>query len=88
MSWDRTKYEATCSQCGKKGFVVQAQDDWGRSSTKWFGFDNIQPSPTDVGRKRVSSEDFTPLCACGSNKISIGKMLGSCDYKGELSGGS
>jgi len=88
MGWERTKYEAVCVSCGKRGFCIKAEDDWFRSSTTWIGFDNHEPSPTAVGRKKADSRDSVPRCECGSTKIKVGKMLGACDYNGELYGNS
>lgn len=85
MGWDRIKYEAVCSDCGRLGQVIKADDDWGRSQTTWVGFDNETPDPTSVGRKRSDSRDSKALCVCGSSKISTGKMLGACDYQGNMS---
>jgi hypothetical protein len=84
MGWDRIKYEAVCSDCGKVGQVIKADDDWGRSQTTWIGFENRTPHPNSVARKRSDSRNSEPLCVCGNSKISIGKMLGPCDYQGNL----
>ena len=84
MGWDRTKYEAVCADCGKTGYVIKADDDWGRSETTWIGFENRSPDPTAVARKRTDARDSTPVCQCGSSKITVGSMLGACDYKGDL----
>lgn len=84
MGWERTKYEAICASCGKRGFCIRASDDWSRSSTTWIGFKNHAPSPTAVGRKRSDARDSDPRCGCGSTEINIGEMLGDCDSNGEL----
>ena len=84
MGSDRIKYEATCGDCGKKGFCIQAKDDWNRSSTTWIGFENIKPDPQAVAQKRVDARDSQPQCTCGSRNIKIGNSLGACDYKGNL----
>ena len=78
------KYEAQCRTCGRKGFVIEASDDWGRSETTWEGFDNEPPDPTAVGRKRVDARDLTPVCQCGSKSVARGAYIGECDWKGEL----
>ena len=84
MSWDYEKLEACCKDCGKIGFCVRGDDDWGRSSTHWIGFDNVAPSPTDVDRKRADSRDSRAKCSCGSSNIPVGTSLGSCDSSGNL----
>ncbi|MFT7043822.1 MAG: hypothetical protein ACJAW7_002585 [Candidatus Azotimanducaceae bacterium] len=84
MSWDRTKYEATCDDCDHSGFVIKADDDWGRSQTTWVGFENRAPNPTAVARKQADARDALPLCKCGSSKITKGGLLGSCDSQGNL----
>lgn len=84
MSWERTKYEARCTSCGKTGFVIKAEDDWFRSSVTWIGFENSTPSPTSVSKKKMDSRESTPLCECGNTSVEVGEMLGPCDYKGEL----
>jgi hypothetical protein len=84
MGWDRSKYEAVCGDCGHNGFVIIADDDWGRSQTTWFGFENQAQAPQAVARKRADARDSRPLCKCGSSKIIKGSFLGSCDYQGNL----
>jgi|GEM_PF-1876219 len=84
MGWDRTKYEATCTNCGHSGFVIKADDDWGRSQTSWIGFENKEPDVNAVARKQADARDSSPQCECGSTKIQIGTKLGSCDYQGNL----
>jgi hypothetical protein len=84
MGWDRTKHEAVCSDCGRAGQVIKADDDWGRSQTTWIGFENEAADPASVARKRSDSRDSKPLCACGGSRITIGKMLGPCDYQGNV----
>lgn len=76
MSWERIKYEAHCDACGQSGYCVSSSDDWGRSETYWFGFTNIAPSSTEVGRKKAGARDHRPACKCGSREISSGKYLG------------
>lgn len=83
MSWDREKYEARCRVCGATGYCIKADDDWGRSSTTWVGFENVAPSADAVGRKRADARDNTGRCACGSSEVEVGKSLGRCDSNGD-----
>src|SRR5690349_858650 len=80
MSWEHEKYEAICSNCGRKGFVIQSSDDWGRFATRYEGFENLEPHPTAVARKRASSESFSPRCPCGSTSVVRGARLSSDKY--------
>ena len=77
MSWEYSKYEAKCENCGKNGFCIQGADDWNRSSTNWLGFINMAPSVTEVARKRADSLDSRPVCGCGKGTIVVGKFLGN-----------
>lgn len=79
MGWEQTKYRAACSSCGKTGICVQRSDDWGRHSTTWVGFRNVEPSPTAVARKRTDARDSRPLCECGSTEIVVGDLLGDAE---------
>ena len=72
MSWEYTKYEAVCEDCGRSGFCIEGSDDWGRSSTQWEGFGNENPHPYAVGRKRLDARNMRPVCVCGSFKITVG----------------
>ncbi|MFZ2163410.1 MAG: hypothetical protein WAW02_14455 [Sideroxyarcus sp.] len=76
MSWEYSKYEARCENCGKEGVCIRGSDDWNRSSTSWQGFDSKPPDPTDVGRKRADARDQVAVCNCGNSKIVVGKYLG------------
>jgi hypothetical protein len=76
MSWEYDKYEAVCEDCGHQGFCIRGSDDWGRTGTGWKGFENRPPHPYAVARKRASPDDKTPLCACGSTRITVGKYVG------------
>lgn len=84
MGWERIKYEAVCEDCGHNGFVIIADDDWGRSQTTWIDFENQAPNPQAVARKKADARDCKPLCKCGSSKVIRGNFLGSCDYQGNL----
>lgn len=75
MSWEYSKSEAQCQDCGKKGVCIEGSDDWGRHSTQWEGFRNVPPHPTAVGRKRAGPDDMRPRCHCGSTKIAVGKYI-------------
>lgn len=75
MSWEYSKYEAICENCGRSGFCIQGSDDWGRSSTAWEGFDSRPPNPTAVARRRVDSRDMVAVCTCGGTVIRIGKLI-------------
>ena len=76
MSWEYSKYEARCKNCGKEGFCIRGSDDWNRTSISWIGFDSEPPSPTDVARKRADSRDQVPVCSCGASKVIVGRYLG------------
>ena len=84
MSWDYYKSEVRCETCGKTGFCVSGSDDWNRSSTDWIGFDSIAPSATAITRRQSDPGNTSPVCACGSKNIVVGKFLGSCDSAGKL----
>src|SRR5579863_6619043 len=71
VSWEYSRVEAVCQQCGKRGVCVEGLDDWGRSSTTWEGFENVSPHSSAIGRKRADSRDMTPLCICGSSNIRV-----------------
>jgi hypothetical protein len=75
MSWDYSKYEAICRDCGRKGVCIRGSDDWGRTARRWEGFENHEPPRMLVIRKIVSSRHMMPVCACGSSNISVGKDL-------------
>jgi hypothetical protein len=75
MSWEHSKYEARCTACGKKGLVIRSSDDWGRSSTKYVGFENERPDATAVGRKRADARDNSGRCDCGSGSIDLGAFI-------------
>ena len=75
MSWEYQRFEAKCEVCGHTGVCIQGDDDWGRTKTNWEGFDEEPPDPTAVGRKRASAGDNTPVCKCGSRKITIGQRI-------------
>jgi hypothetical protein len=75
VSWEYSRYHARCDKCGKDGVCVSGSDDWGRTSTSWEGFNSKQPHPYDVARKRASSRDLVPVCACGSTSITAGKSM-------------
>ena len=57
MSWEYSKYEAKCENCGREGFCIRGEDDWNRSSTQWIGFINLAPHVTEVVRMRVGALD-------------------------------
>jgi hypothetical protein len=75
MSWDYTRYKATCKQCGATGVCTQGSDDWMRSSTSWEGFTEVAPSAYEVGRKRADARDMGARCACGSTNVEVGEVL-------------
>ena len=31
MSWEYSKYEAVCEQCGRQGLCIEGSDDWGEA---------------------------------------------------------
>ncbi len=58
MSWEHHYYEATCRQCGAKGFKIRSSDDWGRSETSWEGFTPFRDFPRHdylVARKKSTT---------------------------------
>ncbi len=75
MSWEYVRYEAKCEFCGRMGVCVRGDDDWGRTSTTWEGFNSRPPSATAVGRMRSDSRDMVPHCPCGEGRIVVGKRL-------------
>jgi hypothetical protein len=84
MSWEHKKYEAYCKNCGKKGFCIESQDDWGQSKTQWVGFETRAPDHYEVIRKRVGADELLPVCDCSKPKVVRGKRLGECDGTGEI----
>lgn len=73
MSWEHVYYEATCRQCGAKGFKVVSSDDWGRSETSWEGFSPFRDFPRHdylVARKRIDENEYA-RCKCGSINIDV-----------------
>jgi hypothetical protein len=76
VSWDDTRYEATCQQCGRAGFVTRSSDDWGRSRTNYEGFENLPPDINDVARKRADARESRPRCSCGSTSVIQGAQVG------------
>jgi hypothetical protein len=75
MSWEYSKYEALCENCGRTGFCIQGSDDWNRSSTTWEGFNSTEPSASSVARKRLDSRDRQGKCECGSSDITVGRLI-------------
>ena len=75
MSWDYTRFKATCKTCGRTGVCVRGSDDWMRSSITWEGFDSKAPSAYEVTRKRVDARDSTGVCECGSSEIELGEIM-------------
>ena len=76
MSWDYSRYEAHCEDCGKEGFRINGSDDWGNSSTTWEGFETQSPSDYEVVRKRIGPDELAK-CFCGSSRVVVGKLVGS-----------
>jgi hypothetical protein len=77
MGWEHDHYHATCAVCGRTGTVVVSSDDWGRNARRYEGFDNVDPSSTEVGRARQDRREMNGRCACGSTKITQGNLIGS-----------
>ena len=75
MSWEYSKYEAQCENCGKKGFCIRGSDDWNRTSVSWEGFENQEPHPSAVARKKANRRDAIGVCDCGSSKIVVGAVV-------------
>jgi hypothetical protein len=75
MSWEGTRYVATCKACGHTGVCIQGSDDWMRTRTLWEGFSSVAPDPTAVARKRLDAGDSVAICSCGSSNIEVGGML-------------
>jgi len=75
MSWDYTRYRARCTTCGHIGVCLQGSDDWGRSSTKWEGFESCPPDPTEVARKKTDARNMRARCKCGSTEILVEERL-------------
>jgi hypothetical protein len=75
MSWEYSKYEAKCENCGKEGFCIRGSDDWNRTSTSWEGFESIPPNSTAVGRMRADSRDQVAVCNCGNSRVVVGKYI-------------
>lgn len=67
MSWDESKYKATCSDCGHEGVQVWRSDDWGRTEERWEGFNIVPANDYELYRKR--SEATIPMCKCGSRNV-------------------
>jgi hypothetical protein len=75
MSWDYFKYKAVCKQCGREGVCISGSNDWGQTSTRWEGFEDHEPHPHSVAKKRASFRDMVPVCVCGSSQIDVGKKI-------------
>jgi hypothetical protein len=75
MSWEYRRYEAKCDACGHTGFCIEDNDDRGRSSTTWEGFENRPPNPYAVAQKRTDPSDYAPICKCGSTTVIVGKLI-------------
>ena len=75
MSWQHSKYQARCENCGEEGFCIKSSDDWNRSKTPWEGFENKRPNPILVDRGRVGVDDYDPVCSCGNTKVVKGERL-------------
>ena len=75
MSWDDTRYKATCLTCGATGVCVKSSDDWNRSRRKWEGFKELPPDPIAVSMKQVDARDMRGVCACGSTNIELGRVF-------------
>ena len=75
MGWEHDRYEAVCASCGKVGFVIESSDDWGRFARRYEGFENREPDPTAVGRKRSDARQPIGQCSCGSRLITRGKLI-------------
>lgn len=75
MSWDDTRYKATCNFCGTTGVCIKSSDDWNRSRTKWEGFQEVPPDPIAVYMKKVDARDMRGVCKCGSTNIVLGALL-------------
>jgi hypothetical protein len=74
MSWDHHYYEATCKNCGNKGFKIESSDDWGKSEISWEGFEVSTDFPRHeylVGRKKIDKNEYAK-CGCGSTDIEVG----------------
>jgi hypothetical protein len=76
MSWEHERYTAFCEQCGRTGFCTHSSDDWGRSATRWEGFENVPPHLMAIARKRADPGDMRPLCRCGSTRVVLGPYIG------------
>jgi hypothetical protein len=77
MSWEHNYYEATCRQCGAKGFQILSSDDWGRSETSWEGFTPFRDFPRHdylVARKKIDDASYAQ-CVCGSTDIEVGSTV-------------
>jgi hypothetical protein len=77
MSWDHRYYEATCRQCGAKGFKIYSADDWNRSEISWKGFTPFRDFPRYeylVKRKKIDANQYAQ-CACGSTDIEVGSAV-------------
>ncbi len=73
MSWDESRYKATCSACGHEGIQVKRSDDWGRTEERWEGFDTTPANDYEYYRKR--SDALVPVCKCGSKNIAVGQAM-------------
>ncbi len=72
MSWDHTRYEATCKTCGNVGVCINSSDDWGRSETTWEGFSTKPADSYLVDRMKIDA--LKPVCHCGSTDIEVVKQ--------------
>lgn len=74
MSWDESRYIATCSACGHEGIQVSRSNDHGETVDWWEGFEAVPASEYEYHRKR--SERYVPICKCKSQSIVIGPLIG------------
>lgn len=75
MGWEYFRYLAKCVDCGHQGVCIQGDDDWGRKSTSWEGFENQSPDPTSVAKKRADLRESRAQCKCGSQNIAVGNLI-------------
>ena len=73
MSWDESRYKATCNACGHEGVQVRRSNELGVPDDRWEGFETVPANDYEYYRKR--SEAHVPVCHCKSKDIVVGPLI-------------
>lgn len=75
MSWEYSRFEARCAECGRTGVRIEGANDWGQSTISWEGFDTTPADWVEVARHRVDQN--MPICNCGGTNVVVGAYIGN-----------